>query len=127
MPSSLLPEPPTAQTESLEAVDAVLARFDPAWPQGHPTARLVEEYLLGRAHGILDVSGRPVRPSDDPADSASPSEASSVSVAAPETGLVTVVLDDPTGALVLVAALTDRKSTRLNSSHTTVSRMPSSA
>ena len=106
MPSSLLPEPPTAQTESLEAVDAVLARFDPAWPQGHPTARLVEEYLLGRAHGILDVSGRPVRPSDDPADSASPSEASSVSVAAPETGLVTVVLDDPTGALVLVAALT---------------------
>ena len=106
MPSSLLPEPPTAQTESLEAVDAVLARFDPAWPQGHPTARLVEEYLLGRAHGILDVSGRPVRPSDDPADSASPSEASSVSVAAPETGPVTVVLDDPTGALVLVAALT---------------------
>jgi 16S rRNA (guanine1207-N2)-methyltransferase len=106
MPSSLLPEPPTAQTESLEAVDAVLARFDPAWPQGHPTARLVEEYLLGRAHGILDVSGRPVPPSDDPADSASPGGASSVSTAAPGTGPVTVVLDDPTGALVLVAALT---------------------
>ena len=106
MPSSLLPEPPTAQTESLEAVDAVLARFDPAWPQGHPTARLLEEYLLGRAHGILDVSGRPVPPEGNPADFASPGDASSVFAAAPGTGPVTVVLDDPTGALVLVAALT---------------------
>ena len=31
------------------------------------------------------------------------------------------------GALVGLARSTDRKSTRLNSSHTTVSRMPSSA
>jgi hypothetical protein len=90
MPSSLLPEPATAVSRPLEEADAVLARFDPDWPQGHPTARLVEEYLLGRAHGILDVSGRPApAPADD--------------AAAPPP--VTVVLDDPTGALVLVAAL----------------------
>lgn len=86
MPSSVLPEPPTVVTESLAVADAVLARFDPAWPLGHATARLVEEYLLGRAYGALDVSGRPAT--------------------APETRPVTVVLDDPTGALVLVAALT---------------------
>src|SRR5699024_11846108 len=73
--------------------------------------RLLEEYLLGRAHGILDVSGRPVPPEGNPADFASPGDASSVFAAAPGTGPVTVVLDDPTGALVLVAALTrDRKS-----------------
>ena len=90
MPSSLLPEPATAVSRSLEEADAVLARFDPDWPQGHPTARLVEEYLLGRAHGVLDVSGRALAvPADD--------------AAAPQP--VTVVLDDPTGALVLVAAL----------------------
>ena len=87
MPSSLLPESSTAAMASVEEADAVLARFDPDWPQGHPTARLVEEYLLGRAHGILDVSGRPVDAS------------------APSPQPVTVVLGDPTGALVLIAAL----------------------
>src|SRR5699024_12461586 len=100
------PSTETAHTEAQEAMCAAHALSDPAWPQGHPTARLVEEYLLGRAHGILDVSGRPVRPEGDPADFASPGDASSVFAAAPGTGPVTVVLDDPTGALVLVAALT---------------------
>lgn len=87
MPTSLLPEASSAAGDPLAGADAVLARFDPDWPQGHPTARLVEEYLLGRARGVLNVSGRPV---DTVAPTAQP---------------VTVVLGDSTGALVLIAAL----------------------
>jgi len=40
-------------------------------------------------------------------------------------GRIAGTINDANGAVVLGAA--DRKSTRLNSSHTTVSRMPSSA
>ena len=48
--------------------------------------------------------------------------------AGPNSRLVLVVEDDPTFARILYElAVRDRKSTRLNSSHNSPSRMPSSA
>lgn len=119
MPASLLLGRCAAADAALARVDAVLAGWEPAWPQGHATARLVEEYLQGRASGVLDVSGRPwvaaigtaaEAPAtaadtipDNAAVAATPSADTTTSAASDP---VTVVLDDPTGALVLVAALT---------------------
>ncbi|MYM18402.1 methyltransferase [Brevibacterium sp. 5221] len=57
MSRSLLPDPallaPLAQRLRSASAPAL-----PAWPDGAPESRILAEYLVGRAHGVLDVSGR---------------------------------------------------------------------
>ncbi|GAA2100867.1 hypothetical protein GCM10009823_23490 [Brevibacterium salitolerans] len=90
MSASLLPRDRTAARESLERSAGRLREVFPEWPAGHPTARLLQEYLAGRAAGELDLSGRFPQPE----------------TAAPllREAAVTLVLDDSDGALTLVSA-----------------------
>lgn len=92
MLSSLLSECPSDLESPLQAADEVFATWSSTWPRGHANARLVQEYLWGRATGLLDVSGRPL-PDSLPQELPTP-------VSPP-----TVVLGDPDGGLVLAAAL----------------------
>lgn len=90
MPRSLLAEAASASHRRLADADEVLVRWSSDWPQGHSDARILEEYLVGRAAGDLDISGRAV----------------SDTAARPVRALPTAVLDDPDGSLALVVALT---------------------
>ena len=40
------------------SADEALVRWSSDWPLGHADARILEEYLVGRSTGALDVSGR---------------------------------------------------------------------
>lgn len=94
MPASLLPPALLSATGRIPLVDEGMATVFPGWPHGHPNARLVEEYLIGRRAGKLDISGRPIL-------AAEPAQADPFTQPDPPT----IVLDDPDGALALVAAL----------------------
>ncbi|GAA4514292.1 class I SAM-dependent methyltransferase [Brevibacterium yomogidense] len=93
MLSSLLSEYSSVLEGPWAEADTVLTRWSSDWPRGHANARIVEEYLLGRAMGLLDVSGRPVV--------AGPASGAPAPVSPP-----TAVLGDPEGGLVLAAVLT---------------------
>lgn len=43
-------------------IEPVLRRSFPEWPAGTPKARILAQYLTGRAGGLLDLSGRPAVP-----------------------------------------------------------------
>lgn len=102
MPASLLPDvllrPDGRIAKSDHALDAVFA----GWPLGHPGARLVQEYLAGRAAGALDISGRPATGSGAGTDGATVEGPSGGDAALP----LSIVLDDADGALTLAVALT---------------------
>lgn len=97
MLSSLLSEYSSVLEGPWEEADTVLTRWSSTWPRGHANARIVEEYLLGRAMGVLDVSGRPN--AEGPASGA-PGPVSPA----------TAVFGDPDGGLVLAAVLTGARS-----------------
>lgn len=112
MPASLLPEALLRPDGPIAATDRELAAVFAGWPLGHPDARLVQEYLTGRAAGVLDVSGRPAAGSGAEAatmgtdgngtDGAGTDRTDGVDTPAPGS----IVLDDASGALALVVALT---------------------
>lgn len=93
MLSSLLSECSSVQGNPLKTADEVFRNWSSDWPRGHANARLVEEYLWGRAMGVLDVSGRPLT-------------VVPVHTGLPPVSPPTAVLGDPDGGLVLAAVLT---------------------
>ncbi|WP_101589642.1 class I SAM-dependent methyltransferase [Brevibacterium jeotgali] len=109
MPRSLLSEDDPAAQRRLADADEVLVGWSSDWPQGHADARILEEYLAGRAAGDLDISGRAV------ADAVGGAAAGDVPVDetthAPHAAASTAVLDDPDGSLALVVALTGARRT----------------
>lgn len=120
MPRSLLSDDDSASHRRLADADAVLARWSADWPQGHSDARILEEYLVGRAAGDLDVSGRPVGDAGAAAGEAAALDrevAHDRTAQASDAAVSTAVLDDPDGSLTLVAALTGAHATA--SSHAT--------
>ena len=111
MPRSLLSEVDHASHRRLADADEVLSRWSSDWPQGHSEARILEEYLAGRAEGALDISGRAV--AGNAAEAAVTSAAEAVVTTATDAAtaiagvLPTAVLDDPDGSLTLVVGLLD--------------------
>ncbi|GAA4284823.1 methyltransferase [Brevibacterium daeguense] len=104
MAASLLPDPELGAASS-----AQLAAHLPGWPTGHPSARLLHEYVLGRSAGVLDISGRPnteapVIQAAEPAVSGDDRPVSEALRGFQQ--LRTLVLDDPDGALSTVLAVT---------------------
>lgn len=55
MAQSLLPN-----ARPLGASTYELAQTYPDWPMGTPKGRLLQEYLIGRKAGVLDIAGRPL-------------------------------------------------------------------
>lgn len=100
MPASLLPDPgvlDTLQTE-IRASGGEHAR----WPQGFPLGRITQEYLVGRALGVLDVSGRVVAGGGEGGPSpAAPAAGPSGSTTGAQTLPVLVVDDTEAGELLL--------------------------
>lgn len=110
MPRSLLSNTHTVSQERLAVADEALARWSAAWPQGHSDARILEEYLVGRSAGDLDISGRavdsPAREAAETAEvAADPSGSRHASDSPSGTAAPTLVVDDPDGSLSLVVAL----------------------
>lgn len=103
MPASLVPDALLSPDGLIAAGDRELAAVFDGWPLGHPDARLVQEYLAGRAAGALDISGRPTAASGTGPTGATIAEASGGDAPLP----LSIVLDDPDGALTLAVAHSD--------------------
>ncbi|MCK1803220.1 methyltransferase [Nocardia zapadnayensis] len=103
MPASLVPDALLSPDGLIAARDRELAAVFDGWPLGHPDARLVQEYLAGRAAGALDISGRPTGTDGTGPTGATIAEASGGDAPLP----LSIVLDDPDGALALAVAHSD--------------------
>ncbi len=109
MPRSLLSDDDPASQRRLADADEALVRWSSDWPLGHADARILEEYLVGRSTGALDVSGRAATGADG--RTLEGSAASEDVRLPPSVAPSTLVLDDPDGSLTAVVALTGARRT----------------